>query len=388
MRKQFISLALTAVMTVALSACGSKDPAYLSGITAEDYVDVADYSSIPVEEAAPSVSDDYLDMYIQYQLSMNATNEEVTDRDTVQDGDIVNIDYTGTKDGKEFDGGSAAGYDLTIGSGSFIDGFEDGLIGHKVGETVKLNLKFPDDYSNTELAGAAVVFTVKINKIEQRVTPELTDEFAASQNITGVSTVEDYRNYCRETLMKQAQSSYDSDVQSQIIKYMVDNSTFKQDPPTEMVERMNTSFTDTFTAYAGQYGMKLSDFMAAQGSDSDNYEQDIRDMATDTAKEYLIMQVIADREDLNVSKRDLNTALSTEAAQNGYSSVSDFKKDQDLEAYREYLMVQNVLKFLQKKADVTEPSDSASTESAAGTDSTEASTEDSAAVASTESASQ
>ncbi len=379
MKKRILAAAAAVVLTISLAGCSSRNAAYLSGLKASDYAEPCDYSAVPVEEAAPSVSDAYVEYMVQYQLNNSATNEEVTDRDDVEDGDIVNIDYTGTKDGEEFDGGSATGYDLTIGSGTFIDGFEDGLKGHKVGEEVTLNLKFPDDYKqNEDLAGQDVVFKVKINKIQQKVVPALTDDWVAEQNISGVTTVDEYKDYVRQQLMQQAQSTYDSDVQSKIAQYMVENSTFKKDPPQEMIDRLSESMKTYYNKYAQQYGMELDDFLKTfMNADEDNPEQIITDNATDSAKELLVMKVIADKEGLNPSRTEFNTQLSNYAAQAGYSSVDEFKKSEDAESVRESMMLQNVLEFLQKSAVVTEPSSDssdASTDSAA-----DASTEDAAA---------
>jgi len=415
MKKRIMAVVLAAAMTLGLAGCGKKDPAYLSGIKAEDYVELCDYSSIPVEEAQPSVSDDYVNMYIQYTLSSSAVTEEVTDRDDVESGDIVNIDYTGKIDGKEFDGGSAKGYDLTIGSGSFIDGFEDGLIGKKVGETVDLNLKFPDDYGNTDVAGKDVVFTVKINKISQKVTPELTDDWVSQQNITGVSTVDAYRDYVKKQLMTQAQQTYDSDVQQKIAQYLVDNSTFKKDPPTEMVDRFDDQITSN---YAQQYGMTAESFReavtgtgstesstesatesateavteaateavteaaaeaateetteAATESSTESASEDssgssildsIHEAAVNTAKEYIVIQAVADKEGMKITGREYKNQAAVDAASMGYSSIDEFEKNEDKKAYKEYMLAQKVLEFLMTKANVTEPSDESSTES-------------------------
>lgn len=359
MRKNTIlASAAAALLAVSVTACTSNDAAYLSGLKASNFVEPCDYSAIPVEESAPSVSDDYVNYVVQYQLSSSATTEEITDRDDVEDGDIVNIDYVGKKDGEEFDGGSATGYDLTIGSGSFIDGFEDGLIGRKVGETVDLDLTFPEDYSNSDLAGQSVVFTVTINKIQQKVTPELTDDWVVSQDISGVSNVEEYNDYVYDQLMQQAQSSYDSDVQSKVAQYMVENSTYTQDPPQKMIDRLVESAKTYYTNYATQYGMELDDFLTTfLGADEDDPEQVLTDNATDSAKELLVMKAIADKEGLNPSRTEFNTQLSSYAAQAGYSSVDEFKKSEDAESVRESLMLQNVLEFLQKNAVVSEPSD-------------------------------
>ncbi len=355
---RLIAAAGAVVLAASVAGCSGTNKAYLSGLKASNYAVPCDYTEIPVEEAAPSVSDTYVDYVVQYQLSNSATTEEITDRDDVQEGDIANIDYTGKKDGEEFDGGSAEGYDLTIGSGSFIDGFEDGIIGHKVGDEFDLNLTFPEDYSNEDLAGQDVVFTVKVNSISQKVTPELTDEWVAEQAIDNVTTVEEYEDYVYDQLMSQAQSTYDSDVQSKVADYIVENSTYPQDPPQEMIDRLVESMKTYYTNYATQYGMELDDFLTTfLGADEDNPEQVLTDNAAESAKELLVMKAIADKEDLNPSRTEFNTQLSNYAAQAGYSSVDEFKKNEDAESVRESMMLQNVLDFLQKNAVVTEPSD-------------------------------
>ncbi len=357
MKKSVIAAALVLSVAGLLAGCGKKDPAYLSGITAADYVELPNYNAIPIEEAAPSVSDTYVDTYIQYQLTSNTQKVEITSRDDVEDGDIANIDYVGKIDGEEFDGGSATGYDLTIGSGSFIDGFEDGLIGAKVGETVTLNLKFPDDYSNEDVAGKDVQFDVTVNKIQENKTPELDDTFVQSQNIDGVSTVDEYRDYCYDYLMEQAQSTYDSDIQNKIVSWLEDNTTFKKDPPEEMVNRWNTTYTENMTATAEAYGLDLATYMSYMGSSDDTYEDDIKEYATSAAKLYIIMQAIADQEHISISKSQLKTALSNAAASAGYSSLDDYRKEVDVKAYKEYMMEQKVLEFLTGNAVVSEPSD-------------------------------
>ena len=385
--KKILMTAAATLLAVVMTGCSGSNAAYLSGVKASNYATPCDYSSIPVEEEAPSVSDTYLEYVIQYQLSSSATNEEITDRDDVEEGDIANIDYTGKMDGEEFDGGSATGYDLTIGSGSFIDGFEDGIIGHKVGEEFDLNLTFPEDYSSEDLAGKDVVFTVKVNSISQKVTPELTDEWVASQSIDDVSTVEEYRDYVYDSLLSQAQSTYDSDVQSKVADYVVENSTYPQDPPQEMIDRLVESMKTYYTNYATQYGMELDDFLTTfLGADEDDPEAILTENATTSAKELLVMKAIADKEDLNPSRTEFNTQLSSYAAQAGYSSVDEFKKNEDAESVRESMMLQNVLDFLQKKAVVSEPSEDSEDSTTDSTESTDEAADDAGTEASDDAA--
>ena len=171
---------------------------YFNEINADEYVTLGDYKGLEVVSNVVTITDADVDAYIEYMLSMSGgALEEVTDRDVVENGDVANIDYIGKKDGVAFDGGTAEGYDLGIGTGTFIPGFEEGLVGVKKGETVDLNLTFPENYSAADLAGAEVVFTVTVNGIYKEVTPEFTDEYVAELGIENISTVEEYRAYMK-----------------------------------------------------------------------------------------------------------------------------------------------------------------------------------------------
>lgn len=349
--------------------------AYLSGIKASDYVDVpGDYASLTVEvEPAEEVTDEDVESTIQNQLESDQSLEEVTDRTEVQDGDVVNIDYVGTMDGEEFDGGSADDYDLTIGSGSFIDGFEDGLIGAEVGDTVTLDLTFPDDYSDSTKAGKDVEFEVTINKIEKYVTPDLTDDYVASLGITDdfgneITTVDDFRTYVKNYLTEESESTFTSNVQSAIVDALMDEATFKKDPPEALVERYDSALTQQLTYQAAMYGTDLETLMSLYGSTEDSYEQDIRDEAINQSKQIILLQAIADKENLNLSdsefQNELEEAVASSAA---YTSVDEVDND-EVQSYREYLMRQNVLDFLVDKTKIEEidtASDSGSTDSAA-----------------------
>ena len=359
MKKSVLFAAAAFLGISLLTGCASSsDPAYLSGIKASDYVELPDYSSIPVTAEKSEISDTLVDSYVDYYVSIDTKTEEVTDRDEVRSGDIVNIDYEGKKDGVAFDGGTASSYDLTIGSGTFIDGFEDGLIGHKVGETLDLDLTFPEDYSAEDLAGQDVVFTVTINSISQSVPSELTDEWVVSQGISGVETVDEYKAYVKSYLESQAQSSYESELEEQIISYLEDNAVFKQDLPAELTERFLNTYNENIEAYAQNYGLDRDSFMILYyGAEEDAVDDTIREMAEGTAKEYVILQAVADKEKLNVGDSEFKTALSTLAASYGYSSVDEFKENEDAEAYREYLMTENVLEFLRDKTVYTPAED-------------------------------
>ena len=192
MRKKMIALFLCISTVAALSGCGSSKNSTSTGNadSAEKLVKLGDYKNIEVEvDKSYEISDNSVQETIENYFLTAPIYTENKEKDTVADGDVANIDYEGTKDGEAFDGGSAKGYNLKIGSGTFIDGFESGLIGKKVGETVDLNLTFPEDYGSEDLAGKDVVFKVTINSIQDESYPTydtLTDNM--SKTITTIIT--------------------------------------------------------------------------------------------------------------------------------------------------------------------------------------------------------
>lgn len=345
MKKKLLVLVM-ALSMVMICACGANTK-YLKDFDAAAYVTLGEYKGISVQmtQAEPSVSDEYLNGYIQYVLSNNATYTEITDRN-VEMGDITNIDYVGKVDGVAFDGGTAQGQELVIGSGMFIEGFEDGMIGMAVGETRDVEATFPDPYDNNpDLAGKVAVFTVTLNSISIAETPELTDEYVAGLAIEGVTNVEEYRAYMHDVLMEQAQNSYDNEKLNLALEAIQASSTFK-DAPKGMVERMSTAMIANISAVAGNYGIGVGEYVSLMyGGDAANYEDTIKQQAEMAAQQYIMLQAIADAEGLNVSDEELEAIIEAEAALYGYE-LEAYKAEIDVEDYREYMMAENVMQFL------------------------------------------
>ena len=321
--------------------------AYLSGINVADYVTLGEYKGIEVSVDAPVVTDEYLDSYIDYVLQSNMVTTEITDR-PVEEGDIVNIDYEGKIDGVAFDGGTAQGYDLTIGSGTFIDGFEDGLIGAETGETVDVNVTFPENYQGEEVAGKDAVFTVTVNSISVETLPELTDEFVQGLDV-GVNTVEEYRQYAYDLLMEEEQATHDSNAEIAVLEAVMARSQI-QDPPEDMTNRYYNRIIDNMTYYASLYGYDLETFLSMQGTSEDA----IRESAAQAGQEIIVMQAIADAEGLSVTDEELDAEIETNAGSLGYDDVEEYRASLDVEGYREYMMSEKVLNFLLENAVVTD----------------------------------
>ena len=321
--------------------------AYLSGINVADYVTLGEYTGVEVSVDAPVVTDEYLDSYIDYVLQSNMVKTEVTDR-PVEEGDIVNIDYEGKIDGVAFDGGTAQGYDLTIGSGAFIDGFEDGLIGAQSGETLDVNVTFPEDYRGEEVAGKDAVFTVTVNSISVESLPELTDEFVQGLDV-GVNTVEEYRQYAYDLLMEEEQNTHDSNAEVAILEAVMANSEL-QDPPEDMTNRYYSRMIDNMTYYASMYGYDLETFLSIQGTSEDA----IRESSVQAGQEIITMQAIAEAEGLSVTDEELDSEIESNAGSLGYDDVEEYRASLDVEGYREYMMSEKVLDFLLENAVVTD----------------------------------
>ena len=343
------------------------DDAYLSGLTAKDYVELPEkYKHTTVEVRKPvDPTDDEVQERISLELKNRAYTEEVDRK--VKEGDIVTIDFVGKVDGEEIEGGSGT-YDLEIGSDTFIEGFEDGLIGAKKGETRDLELKFPENYGEQSLAGKDAVFTVTVNKIVKNVIPELNDDFVKGQNLTNsfglaVSTVKDYEDYIRSNIIEERESSYENSVLSAIITKLIEGSTFKQEFPENLVEKYYNLESRRLQYQALMRYMDLPSYMAAvYGASEDNYEEMIREMARYYARQELILQAIADERELNPSEAEVKKVISEYVA-----SDSSVEKEEDVrrlirESLRDDLMTKNVLDWLYDHCEVEEPSEDESPE--------------------------
>lgn len=337
------------------------DDAYLSGLTAKDFVELPEkYKHTTVEVRKPvDPTDDEVQERISLELKNRAYTEEVDRK--VKEGDIVTIDFVGKVDGEEIEGGSGT-YDLEIGSDTFIEGFEDGLIGAKKGETRDLELKFPENYGEQSLAGKDAVFTVTVNKIVKNVIPELNDDFVKGQNLTNsfglaVSTVKDYEDYIRSNIIEERESAYENSVLSAIITKLIEGSTFKQEFPENLVEKYYNLESRRLQYQALMRYMDLPSYMAAvYGASEDNYEEMIREMARYYARQELILQAIADERELNPSEEEVKKVISEYVA-----SDSSVEKEEDVrrlirESLRDDLMTKNVLDWLYDHCEVEEPS--------------------------------
>lgn len=261
------------------------------------YIKMVDLSTITVETTPKTVVDeDMIDSQIKTLLS--SYKDEVDE--AAKEGDVVNIDFVGSIDGVEFDGGTGTNYDLTLGSGQFIDGFEDQLIGSKKGDKVTVNVTFPENYGKEELNGKPAVFEVTVNKVSR--TPELTDEWLnkhAEDLETESKTVAEFRDEQRALLQAQIDYSYDNKIQTDALQQIVDKSEIgMSDAMKEYAEAyVMKSEIDT----ASQYGYGLSDMLKMYSMTVDEFKEEMGSFAADYASQRIVVATIAKEQDITAT---------------------------------------------------------------------------------------
>ena len=299
---------------------GLDDNGHWTGIRALDYVTLPeDVSALPLSKADIEPTEAEIQTQIDTLLNQYATTQNITDR-AAQSGDTVNIDYSGAVDGVAFTGGTATGYDLTLGSHSFIDGFEDQIIGHNIGDTFDVTVTFPEGYGDSTdaegntipLSGKEAVFSVTLNSISESVTPELTDEWVDSN--FGISddlhTVDQLRSYFNDAL-------YATNYENAIVDYLMSNSTFKE-LPSEITSYYIRMFLNYYNQYATAYGMDLNAFAQTQGyTDADAMLAASDAYFEHLAKQDLILQAVAETKSLAPTQEELDDAESTYASTYG-----------------------------------------------------------------------
>ena len=340
-------IAVAAVIVAAIAAVAGKsiclaamrttsNPDFSAGLTADgkiegvdvrealtlvDYADIA----VPADEVAATAEEVEADITSALESHREASTDTALE---IKDGDEVNIDYVGTIDGVEFEGGNSngAGYNLTIGSGAFIDDFEQQLIGHKPGEDFTVEVTFPEAYRNDDtVAGKDASFAVTVNSVT--VTPELTDDFVA-KNFTeeGLSTVEEYRASVENRYYEQHLEEY-------LANYIIDNSTVKSYPSAYLKQlRAVTKYNDEYMMdYYNQmfsaYGMSAYEnpweMMGGEITDEMSYEKDLRERAKETAKTSMVYQAIYEDAGLTI---DIDAAIAELTEENGEEYVANMRE--------------------------------------------------------------
>lgn len=286
-------------------------------------VKLCDYSNIEISAEKQEVTDDAIQKEMKSFISYYDSYEHIT-KGKVKDGQTVDITYTGTIDGKEFDGGSGTN-DLEIGSNSFIDGFESGLIGKSVGDEVTLNLKFPDDYNNKDVAGKDVQFKVTINYIlGDKIKAELTDKFLSAN--TDYKSVKDLKKAVKEYLTNTYNNQYETTRENEVLDYLIKNCEIPKIPIT-YIEKYEKNMKSYYENYCKTNNIKFSDFLSnTMGVTEEQFNNQVEQSAINYMQSTIILGAIAKKENITLSDDEFNTYIKNFAKDNGYTSSDSLLK--------------------------------------------------------------
>lgn len=335
----------TALLLAGVLACSAALAGCSGNQASNEYVTVGGYKGIEVDKVddKQEVDDEDIDNYIGSVQQQNLT--EVTDR-PVQEGDIANIDFVGKMDGQEFDGGSGQGYDLTIGSGQFIDGFEDSIIGHNTGDTFDWNGSFPDPYSaNPDFSGKPVTFTITVNSIN--TLPELTDEFV--QTVSEESrTVDEYREEVRAILEESAEENYNYSLEAEAWDAALEKAEMEKYPEEEL-SGIKDQLIQQYKDAAEAYGMSYDEFITSQmNTDVESFEAQAEEVAKQSLKEKYTARAIAEEENLTPADEEYEEHFQELAESYGFEDVDALKKAASEEDLKDMVLQEIVQEWLAK----------------------------------------
>ena len=286
-------------------------------------VKISSYKGMKIKEFAYNVTEEELNAEIARVQDRNARKVAVEDR-AAQLGDIANIDFVGTVDGVKFDGGEAEGFDLTLGSGQFIPGFEDQVVGMNIGETKDVNVTFPENYQAEALKGKAAVFAVKLNALQAKELPELTDEFI--KDATGSATVEEYKAKTMERLQKQADRRANDATENSILEAIAANT--EAEIPQAMIEREIDGLVQKFEYQLMYQGLKLQDYLEFLKISAADFRKNYEEQAKKNVLSQLIISQIIKEEKLEATEEEINAKVAEQAASVG-KETEEYKQNMD-----------------------------------------------------------
>ena len=265
-------------------------------------------------------------------------------------GDFATIDFAGSVDGEIFEGGTAQGYRLELGSHSFIDNFEDQLVGTTVGEEKDVNVTFPENYHEKSLAGKKAVFKVVVQKIEKKEIPEITDEFAA--NVSEFENLEDYKKDIEKRLSQKLEQEKERKVENDLLEKIVEAS--KVEIPEILVERQLDIFIRDLETRLSFQGLKLEEYLDYVGTNVSDLRKERREQAEQTVKTRLVLEALVKKENMVVSEEELDSALK-ETAERYKKTVEEYKKsldDRTIAYYQNDILMKKLLDFLKSNNNI------------------------------------
>ena len=309
---------------------------YTAEVATRPEVTLGKYMGVTVTKIDTSVTEDEVEAELENQRNTNARTVTVTDR-PVKEGDTAVIDFEGFVDGVAFAGGKGENHPLEIGSHSFIDTFEDQLVGKNVGDEVEVNVTFPEQYQAADLAGKPAVFKVKINEIKAKELPELNDEFA--QDVAGVDTLAEYKEELKKNLTEKKENEAKKTKEDEAIQKIIDKS--KMDLPKAMIDTQCETMVNEFAQRIAQSGLSMDQYLQFSGMTVDQLKEQVRPEAETRIKSSLVLEQIAKEENIEVSDEDINAEIEKMAKAYGMEAdkLKEYMGDSEKESMKRDLAI-------------------------------------------------
>ena len=293
-------------------------------------VEIGSYKGLKIKKYEYNVTDEDVEKEAKRILLSKAEDVDVTDR-PCKSGDTVKIDFSGSVDGVKFPGGTAEDYDLELGSGAFIPGFEEQVEGMKVGDERDIKVKFPEDYQAADLKGKEAVFSIKLHSVKAKKYPELTDEFVKAN--AGCETVEEYKNKCRERLERQAASKSLNETENSIIKAIC--ATAKAEIPDAMIESEIDKMVQDFSYRLMYQGIKLEEYLQYMQTTMEQFRSQFKANAAERVMSTLVIDKIVRTEKIKAEAEEVEAKIEEQAKSVG-KAAEEYKKNMD-PRQREYI---------------------------------------------------
>lgn len=324
-----------------------KDFIFTAEVALKPEVTLGEYKGIEVEKKEIEVTDEEVAKELVNAQEQNSREITVEDR-PVQDGDIVNIDYAGSVDGVAFDGGTAKDQNLVIGSHTFIDTFEDQLIGKNIGDEVNVNVTFPEEYHAPDLAGKPALFEVKINGIKTKELPVLDDDFA--QDVSEFDTLDEYKEDIKKKLVEQKEQAAKTDKENAILEKIVENA--QMDIPEAMVETQQQQLADDFAQRLSYQGLQIEQYFQFTGMTREKFMEDLKPQALKTIQTRLVLEAIVDAENIEVTEEELNAEYEKMAStyQMEVEKIKEILAGAQEESMKKDIAVQKAIDFVAEQA--------------------------------------
>ena len=308
-------------------------------------IKVGSYNGLTVEKTVHTVTDEAVDAELKRVQERNA--RELTREGAAQNGDIADIDFEGFVDGVAFEGGKAEHYNLTLGSGSFIPGFEEQVVGHSAGEEFDVNVTFPTEYQAAELAGKAAVFKIKLHEVKYKELPELDDDFA--KDVSEYDTLDELKDSIRKGIQTNHEKQADQKVENDLIDQVVGG--MKAEIPDAMIESRIEELVQDFQYRISQQGLKLEQYLQYMGMTMDQFKEQFREQADKQVKMRLAMEAIVAKESIEATEEEFEAEIKRIA--DAYQMEADKVKSLvDAAAVKKDLAVNKAIDFVKEKANI------------------------------------